>query len=87
MKYSHVDQVHFARIVLALYDIKPNDIPALQKAYDFGLLIQELSDANNGLIYDINELVFERIRVLKNDPLAVDEIPLRKKIIDDLASH
>ncbi|HSH56222.1 MAG TPA: hypothetical protein VK983_05370 [Candidatus Limnocylindrales bacterium] len=70
-----------------LYNIKIDDIAALQSTYQFGLLILEYADDNNGMIYDINEYIYERIRMLKGDARAVSDKTLRTKIMEEIESH
>ena len=87
MKYTHEDQVSFARIALQLFDNERTNPQAIEQILDFGELIKKHSDENNAIIFDITEYLYEQLRLIQGEHGAFDDVELRRKIEKDIRSH
>jgi len=87
MKFTHEDQVTFAKIALRIFDAEKDDVKNLETLLEFGEIFKKHSDENNALIFDVTEYIYEQLRLLKGDKDAIDDIELREAIESDIGGH
>lgn len=87
MKYTHEDQVFFARIALRLFDQEHTNPQITEQILNLSELIKKHADENNALIYDITEYLYEQLRLVRGEPGAYNDEKLRQQIEEDIRSH
>jgi hypothetical protein len=92
MKFTPTHQIEFARIALALFNHNKNDIEKLEYILAVGEMIgshvQEEGDRRlDGVIFDLNEYLYEHIRMLKGDGRAADDPEQLRRLTDQIREH
>jgi hypothetical protein len=87
MKFTHEDQVLFAKVALKIFDEEKDDVKNLGTLHAFGEIFKKHSDENNAMIFDVTEYLYEQLRLLRGDEGAINDIELRKVIEADIKSH
>ena len=87
MHFTYNDQINFAKLALALYDIEKDDIKQLENLLAVGEMIQKHTDKDNWIIFDTTEYIYERIRLLQGDERAFEDTEQRKLLEDTIRHH
>jgi hypothetical protein len=87
MYITYDDQINFAKLALALYDIEKDDIKKLKHLLAVGEMIKKHTDKDNWIIFDTTEYIYERIRLLQGDERAFEDTEQRKLLEDTIRHH
>lgn len=80
MLFTYKDQLHYAKLALALLESEKTNRENLKTILDMGELIKNHADENNALIYDLTEYVYEQLRLLDGEDGAYDDVELYQRL-------
>lgn len=92
MEFTLDDQIEFARVALALFEQNKEDIKSLEHVLAVGEMIsahvqEEGNRRLDGVIFDLNEYLYEHIRMLKGDDRAVNDPEQPRRLTDQIREY
>jgi len=87
MKFTHDDQVNYAKLALELLDNEKGDPKNIEIILNFGELIKKYSDEENAVIFDTTEYIYEQLRLINKEDGAFDDINARLQIEESIQAR